>query len=314
MLNVEKLELALFNEKQMNSAYYVEQIDWPHSHTIHKLIDKSKETPPVYIKEYEDDEESRNRAASEIAAITLLRNLSDIHVPEVTLISHEESTISYLVEEEIAGVPLESQITTAKIAELAPTIEKTAYVLAQIHAIKLLKFGSIAKDGLTFNSWRECLEHDVVDKLIYLTKSDLLSIPQVSLFERILGSDFLSLEESPTLTHGDYEPRNLLIDPISLQLMGLIDFESSKAWVSNWDLTRISAIAFAERPELLKIFLKAYCAETGIDLKDTCHTIDKYRPFESLHFWAWGWGRNQSLDREIIRDVDLVTGGTNAIR
>ena len=306
----EILNLASEEPKNIFSGYTKESVPWAHTHEVYKLVRTSvngKAYPSMYVKEYSTDIKDVERANTEIYVINLLRGSISTPIAESVLISPEGHDRLYLIQEEIPGVPLANYIGNVETNKLKPITQELASVLAQIHKRTFIKFGSLVS-GATYDTWRECFSSDASRKLNRMIAVGQLSESQINFFKEQLNNSILDYEHSPTLTHGDFDTRNILVNPNSLMISGLIDFESAKAWIPDWDLTRIAALAFTNRPELLDVFLKTYCKISNLNFKTTLMKIEYYKAFESLHFWTWGWGQSDDLNKEIQLDIERVAG------
>ncbi|MHA1211417.1 MAG: phosphotransferase family protein [Candidatus Heimdallarchaeota archaeon] len=69
--------------------------------------------------------------------------------------------------------------------------------------------------------------------------------------------EYLNFEESytfsPRISHGDFDTSNILIDPLTTKLTGIIDFEECALWDPAVDL-----LFFDEGPEFMKVVLANY--------------------------------------------------------
>ena len=214
-----------------------------------------------------------------------------------------------LLQKELPGIPLTEILYSADNTQTRSLIEQSAQILAQVHQVTSDSYGSVNRAlGKRYTTWEACFTDNINTKLDFATKNKILGLSHVDFFEKRLKNQIFDGRGHPTLIHGDLEPRNLLVDPITLTITGLLDFEYSRFWQPEWDLTRISATSFPERPDLADLFLYNYAAITKSNSAELKERVEFYKVFESLHFWVWGWGQNQELTEYIQKDINRVTG------
>lgn len=85
-------------------------------------------------------------------------------------------------------------------------------------------------------------------------------------------------------THGDVQPRNLLLDPAT-GMLALIDFEKAGYAPPVRDLVRLEAGIFAGRPELREAFYDGY--GRGLDPVETL-ALRAWVVLDSVSALAWG--------------------------
>ncbi len=133
---------------------------------------------------------------------------------------------------------LHSDETLSKYAEIVPTVQSNFKAHYQI-------------------VWRN--EFKKVKSIIF----HLLDENQIDWTLRIYG-DFLSQIEkhsfSPVLTHGDFDTTNILVNPISCELTGIIDFEDTRPFDPAVDF-----LFYNEGKEFQEEIIKSYS-----------NTLDKY--------------------------------------
>ena len=99
---------------------------------------------------------------------------------------------------------------------------------------------------------------------------------------RVLAQLAPGLRASPT--HGDIQPRNLLLDPASVTL-ALIDFEKAGIAPPVRDLVRLEAGIFTGRPQLRAAFYEGYGRE--LDPVETL-ALRAWVVLDSVSALAWG--------------------------
>ncbi len=293
--------------------YEVDKADWRHSNTVYRLTDKTLAgRPTFYLKDYSLAPDGAGRAYAEFAAISLLQEQINVPVPKSKLLIPNDSTGPYLFQNELPGVPLEAILGSEDQPQIKHLVAQSAQILFVVHQLKSDTYGSVdVKHGKRHRAWKDCFSHDIHSKLNSASEAKIMKPNQIDYFERMLEDSALDTTTPPTLIHGDFEPRNILVDPAAKEISGLLDFESARFWQLDWDLTRVAATSFLQQPELLDIFIRTYASIAGLTVSELQDRIQFYRIFESLHFWVWGWGRNQELMDYISKDVVKVTGITN---
>ena len=138
----------------------------------------------------------------------------------------------------------------------------------------------------------------------------ILNQEHLDFFEKRLLDPFLKNNSMPpSLCHGDFAPQNIIIDTDTAKIAGIIDFESAKYWIPDWDLTRVNAAIeyHGVNRDLYDSFLEGYVSVGRMNADDIKSQINYYKPFESLNYWVWGWDKPRFRE-EIKADVIKVTG------
>lgn len=292
--------------------YVVDNTNFRHSNSVYRLTDKTAlGKPTFYFKDYSSAPDGVERAYAELAAITLLQEQTNVPVPQSRLLHVDSPGKTYLLQNELPGIPLETILASAGKQQAESMTDQSARMLFQIHKVKSKQFGSVdGRHGERYMTWRDCFNQNVNTKLTRAAETNLLTVGQIDYFRAKLEDSALDAVTFPALIHGDLEPRNVLVDFSTFVISGILDFESARFWQQDWDLTRIAATSFLERPELLDIFIRAYASIAGSTINELQDRIEFYRIFESLHFWVWGWGRSREFTDYITKDVARVTGIT----
>lgn len=287
--------------------YHLKPVDSAHSNDVYRLSSDAMGSVAYYLKNYSNVPNGLERARSELAAINLLQGRTSVSIPEANLVTGSVSQGIFMIQKELPGKPLSEVLDSVNRNKQRSLVEQSSQVLAEIHQITSDSFGSCRTDGVKFSTWIECFSDNVQEKIDFSTRNRIFGSRGEDFFEKKLATLSTQRNEHPTLIHGDFETRNLLVNPSSLKITGLIDFESARFWRPEWDLTRVEAISFPERPDLSEIFLNFYAAITGNNLTEQKRRIAFYKPFESLHFWVWGWGQGRQMREYIKKDVERVT-------
>lgn len=309
-MNIEDIRKTLSSSDMELSRYQIHRVKSAHSNSVYRLSDElSPESPIYYLKDYSLIHNGTERALTEIATVNLLRERTKLPVKEAYLLVDSTTNTICLLLKELPGIPLIEILYSSDNTRIQLLIEQSAQILAQVHQVTSDSYGGVNRAlGQRYSTWKACFTDNIHTKLDFAKKKNIIGLSHVDFFEKRLKSQIFDGREHPTLIHGDFEPRNLLVDPITLTITGLLDFESSRFWQPEWDLTRISAISFPERPDLVDLFVNYYASITKSNLDELNERIDFFRVFESLHYWVWGWGQNQDLTEYIQKDVARVTG------
>jgi len=313
-MNAEHISEILSSTDLGLSRYQIYRVDSAHSNNVYRLSDGSlPNRPTYYLKDYSLAHDGNERAQTEIVTINLLREVTNLPVPEAYLLTDSNSNTMCLLQKGLPGIPLTEILYSADIAQTQSLIEQSVQILAQIHQVTSGSYGSVDNAlGQRYSTWQACFADNIHTKLDFATRKNIVGLPHVDFFEKRLKNQTSDGRGHPALIHGDFEPRNILVDPITLTVTGLLDFESSRFWQPEWDLTRISANAFPERPDLVDLFIRYYASMEKTDPDELKKQIEYYSVFESLHFWVWGWGQDPDLTEYIRRDITRVTGVVGA--
>ncbi len=309
-MNVEDIRKILSSSDLELSGYQVHRVNSAHSNSVYRLSDElSPEGPTYYVKDYSQIHDRTERSLTEIATINLLREKTKLPVPESYLLTDSTSNIICLLQKESPGIPLSEILYSADNTQTRSLIEQSAQILAQIHQVTSDSYGGVVTEsGQRYSTWQACFADNLRTKLGFAERNKILGLSHVDFFEKRLKSQTFDEHGHPTLIHGDFEPRNLLVDPESLTITGILDFEFARFWQPEWDLTRINATSFPERPDLVDLFVNYYAFITDSNPAELKKRIEFYKDFESLHFWVWGWRQNQELTEYIQKDISRVTG------
>lgn len=162
--------------------------------------------------------------------------------------------------ERLPGVPL-SQIPAAALDEdedIRPLALQLGAFLAALHDVPLASVGiNDVPNATIYHRWDD-ISRRIASQLFPLMRPDARQ--QVcDHFERFLN-DPRTLSLRPVLTHGDFGASNILYDPATHHVTGVIDFGSVDADDPAVDLAAASTI----HPNLLDVIPDAYPAATDM--------------------------------------------------
>lgn len=290
--------------------YVAYRIESNYYNSILYLTDASSlGRPAYYLKSYATGADGTTRARTEKATIDLLHKKTTLPVAEVFQLYDDSADTYHLLQKEIPGVPLSEALSLLDGAHAVALMEQLVGYLAQIHQITADSFGGVDSAlSQRYISWRDCFAQNVRLKLDYAKKHKIVNSLSIQFFEKRLEGHTYDESAAPALIHGDISLGNLLVNPSTFEITGILDFELARFWQPAWELTRVNANMFPDRPDLVDIFFHSYSAATKSDYAEMKRQVDYYKAFESLDFWVWGWGQNQGLTEYIQKDVMRVTG------
>jgi aminoglycoside phosphotransferase (APT) family kinase protein len=185
-----------------------------------------KAAPPaeVQVLRYEKD-----LMRAEVESMRLVRSRTQVPVPEIFVYDTTRRLLpsEFFLMEYVPGVPfhkLQAQLSEQARQDVRREMGRMTHEMAQISGPA---FGYWAQPGLAGASWRDCFA-----EMLHGVMQDGLDV-QVDLerpyeeIRQILQKNFATLEEvvTPCLVHWDLWDGNVIVEPQSGQVTGLIDFE-----------------------------------------------------------------------------------------
>jgi aminoglycoside phosphotransferase (APT) family kinase protein len=186
-----------------------------------------------------------DRAAVDAALLQLVRGL--LPVPRVLDLKREGSYDDppYLLTERLPGINLQVFLESASEEQRQTVGTQLGEILARLSGMPLLTFGLFRDGDLTIEPLRG-------DLLQYFETLDLgLKTWQRAGFESVIAEaeDLLADGvDRVCLVHSDFNPKNLLVDPTTVRITGLIDWEFAHAGSPYADLGNL--LRFCEDPVL----------------------------------------------------------------
>ncbi|MHA1718403.1 MAG: phosphotransferase family protein [Promethearchaeota archaeon] len=172
------------------------------------------------------NEEGSNMIMQEINTLTAIEeNISDkIPKPKFYSLNVENP---FMIYKKIPGISLSkcfSSIGDSKKEEIAIQI---ARFLSELHFLKISKFSNFKSYSIEDyrNHWIEVhteIENEIYSKLKFEQKRWLDEF-----FSSFLA-DNENFKFKPCIAHGDFDLTNILVDPISFDVKGIIDFEETR--------------------------------------------------------------------------------------
>jgi aminoglycoside phosphotransferase (APT) family kinase protein len=187
------------------------------------------------------------RAAVDVSLMRLVRGL--LPVPRVLDAKPEVSDEGppYVLTERLPGVNLEKYLETAGEAQRQRVGEQLGELLVRLSGMPFLSFGEFVGRELVISSF----EGSLTQWFGQHVEGMGLTRDQVSALESVLdrAEDLAETGvDRVCLVHSDFNPKNLLVDPATAEITGLIDWEFAHAGSPYTDLGNL--LRFCDDPVL----------------------------------------------------------------
>lgn len=201
-----------------NTAYWVETMDGV------KWVVKIAPPDSVPVLRYE-----QNILKAEVESIRLVKTKTSIPVPDILAYDRSRKILDrdYFVMSFIPGIPfhkLRADLSTDQQRIIERSIGR---LTREMNNIQGPVFGPFAQEKLQFSTWKSTYD--------YLLKSVLqdgqemgVQLPETypQIYNLAAGHyEVLDQVQIPRLVHWDLWDGNIFVDPVSLQITGVIDFE-----------------------------------------------------------------------------------------
>lgn len=217
-----------------------------------------------------------SRAAVDVALLRLVRGL--LPVPRVLDAMPEaaaEGAPPYVLTERLPGINLDVYLETAGDAERRKVGEQLGELLARLNGMPFLRFGEFVGPDLELRSFGVGGLDAWLDQYV-----DALGLgpEQVGRLRGVVDQAEELYEtgvERFCLVHSDFNPKNLLVDPETAEITGLIDWEFAHAGSPYADLGNL--LRFCTDPVLAEaVFrvLRARGPELGDRLEERARAAD----------------------------------------
>ncbi|MEU0093384.1 phosphotransferase [Kribbella sp. NPDC006257] len=207
------------------------------------------------------------RAAVDVSLMRLVRGL--LPVPRVLDAKPEVSDEGppYVLTERLPGVNLETYLETAGEAQRQRVGEQLGELLVKLSGMPFLSFGEFTGRELVISPFGS--GSDGLMEWFDLHVEDMgLTRDQVEAFHAVIDdADELAASgvDRVCLVHSDFNPKNLLVDPGTAEITGLIDWEFAHAGSPYTDLGNL--LRFCDDPVLGEAVLRVV-RSTGPALGD----------------------------------------------
>ena len=173
------------------------------------------------------------RAAVDAALLQLVRGL--LPVPRVLDVKREGAPDDppYLLAERLPGVNLEVYLSTAGEDERRYVGKQLGELLARLSGMPFRSFGLFRDGDLAIEPLRGDLEQYVDSLDLGMTPTQREGLESVFRYAEDLLAEGV---ERFCLVHSDFNPKNLLVDPTTGRITGLIDWEFAHAGSPYADL------------------------------------------------------------------------------
>ena len=201
------------------------------------------------------------------ALLRLVRGL--VPVPEVLEIRRADPAADHpalLVTSFLPGVRADLLLPDLDERGLAVLGARLGRILADLAGMPMLRAGPFVDGNLTIGSFgAEGQSIDGLPEFVALHEQAFLHWSQAELEGlREVATDAQALLDTVgrvCLVHSDVNPKNLLVDPDTLYVTGLLDWEFAHAGHPYTDLGNL--VRFDRRPALVEAVLDAYTARHG---------------------------------------------------
>jgi len=207
----------------------------------------------------------RGETAHEVdaAMLRLMRGL--VPVPEVLEVRRADPAAdlpALLITSFLPGIRADELVPTLDDARLATLGTRLGELLADLGGIPMLRMGPFVDGDLRIGDWDlgDGLPSYVerhAPQLAHWSANDLAGLREVAETSQAL----LDTVGRYCLVHSDFNPKNLLLDPETLTVTGLLDWEFAHAGHPYSDLGNL--LRFDRQPAFGESVLAAYCARRG---------------------------------------------------
>tara|TARA_Y100000310_G_scaffold218438_1_gene219726 strand:+ start:4552 stop:5577 length:1026 start_codon:yes stop_codon:yes gene_type:complete len=220
----------------------------------------------------------------EVLALNLLKEKTNIPIPEVIHMDSSKKIISYkyFIMEKLDGVPLHKNCFKFSFRELKKIFQQLGDYLTQIHSITFNNFGGFVQkksinivamgeiyseskkvDPGPFNSWKEQFSA-FVEKTLEGIQTKKLRKYSLIIDRHIRDNLYLldNVDIKPCFIHGDYAMSNVLVTKQGVS--GLVDLEWAYAGCAESEYSRAETYFFGVtsplkyKSKLQKEFSKSY--------------------------------------------------------
>ena len=228
-------------------------------HLVYKVYTKGKnKILKIYYK--------KNKIDNEVIALRLLED-TKVKSQKNFLSGEFENGDPWLLYDFIEGVTLKEVIKTMPEEKKEKLFEEIGRELGKLHS----SYGGDYFGPLGKVMKGESKEHSYYNKSLnfideYRKVIETLDLPHKELIDS--GFNYLynnlnliNIEVKPTLCHGDYNERNILVkeDYEGYTITSIIDFETSNLGNNEEDLVSLYLLSFRQNKDLERKFLKGYC-------------------------------------------------------
>lgn len=177
-------------------------------------------------------------------------------------------------------------------------IYQAGKILAELHEVKLETFELDEKNDDWWGSLKQRFDRWMEEIIGFIPKDIFLASQDY--FTRIVEKS--QSVDGPRLTHFDFRPGNLLVK--DHQIVGLIDFESSRGGSVDIDFTKIAEYIWKENPRSKEIFLQGY--RSVREIPDIENHLPIYEFFNAVGGIAWCVRRDKLQDNFYDENLKVI--------
>ncbi|MFX1313498.1 MAG: phosphotransferase family protein [Promethearchaeota archaeon] len=192
----------------------------------------------------------------EVKMLKFIQKYISIKIPEPIFISREIEN-PFFGYEKIDGISLSKCYIKSSKSEKIRIVKDISLFLSQLHSDRLVEkalSSQIVEEYLTPDKYKQTWQ-DFFDQ-IRVNVFSLMNMHQKNWVSKLFKS-FLQEEKNfnftPAIIHGDFDTSNILVDPKTFMITGIIDFEESRIFDPAADF-----IFYEEGDIFLKTLLSSY--------------------------------------------------------
>lgn len=221
------------------------------------LTDGQSAVLKVYLRNHEP-----RLLVAEQAIFEHLRRQARLPVPAWTHLNLEGGELGwpYALQQRLPGVDGETVLLGEDLPGTERLLRRVGETLAQLHHVSPLGSWLERADLPSADSWLPSLEAEFSQAVARLEQQGWLE-PELLHRARLVWAAGSSVREAPfepVLCHGDFQLWNLLADPQSLQITGLLDIGQAYWGPAAVDFRDLELNLFGHAPRLRQAFLHGY--------------------------------------------------------
>ena len=206
------------------------------------------------------DDESMRR---EEGVVRLVQRESAVPTPTWTYVSSGDSIVAYpyALIEYAGGVDGDRVWSEIGFEDKEKILTQCAYQMRDLHAIPVgPDTAAILGDPMSGSEWRESEENRFQRAIGDLRKQGWLGKDTLDRCTALWTerADSLGAAEVDALVHHDFQLHNLRVDPATLNLVAVLDFENAAFAPGFTDSRDLNLSVFLDTPELAECFWRSY--------------------------------------------------------
>ena len=186
-----------------------------------------------------------------------------LEVPKYEHVS-EDPEVPFAGYRKIPGVSLSTCFDRTKKKSREEMAEKLGGFLSELHSPEVYEaYAERWPTEFTGEAFKEYWEgyYALIQERVSPTLDEEKRAWVTSLFSDYLGDDE-NFAFEPRVVHGDFDTSNIIVDPETLAVNGIIDFEETGLWDPAADL-----LFFGEGHDFIDMIMEAYTQPTGPNLE-----------------------------------------------